>query len=1075
MIEARYAIRYRALFIISYQLRLMKRSAFYFFLLATGFSQSQVQAADISWGSATDVAAPSDVSNSGVLVEAYNLGGTTSGVDVSVNGVLFTGISTLLSQDSNDDQYSGTTADPNYDELLSSFDYGGGTNLVTLTVGGGALELGTDYEVQVWYADSDGTGRVVPVGDGNGNTVSLSHTGQYAIGIFTADANTQALTLASPGFGNAHFTAYQIRELSSVPHVTLSTANSTVSAPFTVAVDFTEAVAGLDAFDFSVTNGAVTASSLSGSDDHYTVEITPTANGNVTVSLSADSVTDTDGDSNQNSASDVLTVFYLAPGSDQPAAVLSSAASDVFDSFTVQVDFDEAVVGLSLDDFEVENGSATNLSGAGAAYSVEIVPAVSGGVSVTLPADRVLDTDGDGLMNTVSNQLVTNYLAPLTVAIYGGGTTDTPEFDISLTFSEAVSGLESSDFQVTNGTLISITAEARREFANRYFTVSLRASSPGQVQVQLPAETVAAVATPELGNEVSAVFSTVCSSDFNDVWEINDHASWIANEKTSSNLTLSNGFAEPTATNAQFSSVTKTFPIKRKARSITFLQSPVWENWTASAADLGPSGAGDAPVFVPAGEDDYYFLGLGTGQVYHAWHSTDMITWKHKGPVTSGAAGRWVTSAEYKDGLFYIYADHSNDHTPYVFIDDDLGDGVAGTLMGAAFPRAEGEHGSDCSLFRDNADGLFHLIYEDWSPIKASSHSWDSPLAGHTTSVDGITGFVEGDHQPPVDLRTTPTGETGTYPTHESHRTTGVQGDTIEYQIHSPAQNAYGDWTTVKVGSRYFMFCDDHPAGQSIRMGRFASDSIYGQFNYMGEMHDGHPDPSVGFAEGQFYLFTQQNTDYTSPGPWVDGVEARAGVDTDGDGSIDQWTTWQSIYEAYDYTPGFIRVVTLTPAGLDLSSLPEGYGFEFEFKIDDSVVAAASPIMDQVTMTFEPSNFQQWANTNGIPAAAEADHNINGVPDVIEFSIGQTVVPERQADGTMAVTVVNEAIADGMAVELWFTDDLLESWNVATPTTDGVKLLSDTADGAGNHELLFEIFDRNGTSVFWKLVVVPPE
>jgi hypothetical protein len=196
MIEARYAIRYRALFIISYQLRLMKRSAFYFFLLATGFSQSQVQAADISWGSATDVAAPSDVSNSGVLVEAYNLGGTTSGVDVSVNGVLFTGISTLLSQNSDDDQYSGTTADPNYDELLSSFDYGGGTNLVTLTVGGGALEVGTDYEVQVWYADSDGTGRVVPVGDGNGNTVSLSHTGQYAIGIFTADANTQALTLA---------------------------------------------------------------------------------------------------------------------------------------------------------------------------------------------------------------------------------------------------------------------------------------------------------------------------------------------------------------------------------------------------------------------------------------------------------------------------------------------------------------------------------------------------------------------------------------------------------------------------------------------------------------------------------------------------------------------------------------------------------------------------------------------------------------------------------------------------------------------------------------------------------------
>ena len=75
----------------------------------------------------------------------------------------------------------------------------------------------------------------------------------------------------------------------------------------------------------------------------------------------------------------------------------------------------------------------------------------------------------------------------------------------------------------------------------------------------------------------------------------------------------------------------------------------------------------------------------------------------------------------------------------------------------------------------------------------------------------------------------------------------------------------------------------------------------------------------------------------------------------------------------------------------------------------------------------------------------------------------------------MAVTVVNEALADGMAVELWFTDDLLDSWNVATPTTDGVKLLSDSADGAGNHKLIFEIFDRNGTSVFWKWVVLLPE
>ena len=100
-------------------------------------------------------------------------------------------------------------------------------------------------------------------------------------------------------------------------------------------------------------------------------------------------------------------------------------------------------------------------------------------------------------------------------------------------------------------------------------------------------------------------------------------------------------------------------------------------------------------------------------------------------------------------------------------------------------------------------------------------------------------------------------------------------------------------------------------------------------------------------------MITQMSTDYTSPGPWVDGVEARVGVDTDGDGTIDQWTPWQGIQESYDHTLGYARVVTTTPAQLDLSELPEGYGFGFEFQVDDTVVANISPIMDRVEMKFD--------------------------------------------------------------------------------------------------------------------------
>jgi hypothetical protein len=173
------------------------------------------------------------------------------------------------------------------------------------------------------------------------------------------------------------------------------------------------------------------------------------------------------------------------------------------------------------------------------------------------------------------------------------------------------------------------------------------------------------------------------------------------------------------------------------------------------------------------------------------------------------------------------------------------------------------------------------------------------------------------------------------------------------YEIHEPEQDAFGDWTSFKVGSQYYMFSDyDHADGSAISCALFTSGSIYEQYDLVGDIKcGGHPDPACGFAEGQFYLITQSD-DYTSPGPWVDGVEARAGVDVDADGVIDQWTAWQSVVERYDHTPGYARVVTTTPATLDLSSLPEGYGFQFAFRIDNTVVTDISPIMDRVVMAF---------------------------------------------------------------------------------------------------------------------------
>ena len=222
---------------------------------------------------------------------------------------------------------------------------------------------------------------------------------------------------------------------------------------------------------------------------------------------------------------------------------------------------------------------------------------------------------------------------------------------------------------------------------------------------------------------------------------------------------------------------------------------PVWHNWE-KIPKIGPSNLSDAPVFLVKGNKDYWLFGRyrskGTKSFvakeakltgftiplkttkyknqfdapgslkpklggYHAWQSRDMIHWVHHGSITHKFA-RWVTTAEQINNKTYIYYDFPNDQDPHLFIDTDLTDGKPGKNMGIAFNDPTDD--SDCTVIRD-LKGNFHLFYEDWTPINAKLHSWDSPLAGHATSPNGINNLKI--LEPAVDHRTHPTGEIRQY------------------------------------------------------------------------------------------------------------------------------------------------------------------------------------------------------------------------------------------------------------------------------------------------------------------------
>lgn len=447
-------------------------------------------------------------------------------------------------------------------------------------------------------------------------------------------------------------------------------------------------------------------------------------------------------------------------------------------------------------------------------------------------------------------------------------------------------------------------------------------------------------------------------------WSISRQEDWLSIRHSVSNIKIENGQAVSSEHKSSFKSIVKQFDTKRSLKSAIFRQTPDWGHWK-EIANVGVPEMDDAPVLISPGEGEYYILAKywpveygkkqwnGNGEIandprekslqgYHAWFSSNMIDWKHCGPV-SGYRERWVTTAEYMDGKYYIYYDNPNDEDPHLIIDDDLCDGIMGEDYGMVLD--DPSHGSDCAVLRDE-DGLWHMIYENWDPINAKAHAWDSPLGGHAVSYNGgIAKYRIID--PAVDHRTSPTGEYGEY----IHGTTKER---YEYEIHEPEQNAYGDWSAIKVGDQYYLFCDFDPVGEKMRIGRFTSSSPWKEFSFVGSVGKGHPDPTIGFAEGQFYLIQQRGeNDFISSGPWLDALEVRIGVDIAGNGEIDQWTSWQGIKETYSRKPGFARIINVAPASPDVSSLPEGYGFCFEYRTHQSQEYDLNLSMQSVEFEFK--------------------------------------------------------------------------------------------------------------------------
>ncbi|WP_277372960.1 Ig-like domain-containing protein [Pseudomonas sp. AA-38] len=251
------------------------------------------------------------------------------------------------------------------------------------------------------------------------------------------------------------------------PTATIVVADTALKAgqSTTVTVTFSEAVTGLTTGDFSVANGAL--SNLSSSDGGITWTATLTPNANVTdttnlITLDNTGYTDAGG----NTGTGTTDSNNYAVDSQRPTAniVVNDTALAIGETSVVTITFNEAVTGLSLTDFSVANGALSNLSTSdNITYTATLTPSSSvtdTSNMITLDNTGVQDAAGNiGTGSTNSNNYAIDTQRPTATivvsdtALKAGQTTS-----VTITFSEAVTGLTITDFSVANGSLSGLSS-----------------------------------------------------------------------------------------------------------------------------------------------------------------------------------------------------------------------------------------------------------------------------------------------------------------------------------------------------------------------------------------------------------------------------------------------------------------------------------------------------------------------------------------------------------------------------------------------------------------------------------------
>ncbi|WP_053177573.1 Ig-like domain-containing protein [Pseudomonas kilonensis] len=383
------------------------------------------------------------LNNTGVNDAAGNTGtGTSNSANYAIDTQVPT--ATIVVADTSLSIGETSVVTITFNEAVSGFDNS------DLTISNGTLSNVSSSDGGVtWTATFTPSASIADTS----NLITLDNTGVINVsgnaGVGTTDSNNYAIDTVRPT-------------------ATIVVADTAIAAGETslVTITFNEAVTGFTDADLSVANGTLSGLSSSDGGITWTATFTPAAGITDTsnlITLANSGVADLAG----NTGSGTTDSNNYSVDSQRPTAtiVLSDSVLKPGETAQVTITFSEAVTGFSNADLSVANGtlSAVSSSDGGLTWTATFTP--TQGVTdasnlIILDNTGVSDAAGNTGTGTTdsANYVVETQVPTATIVVADSALQIGETSQVTITFSEAVSGFDNSDLTISNGTLSNVSS-----------------------------------------------------------------------------------------------------------------------------------------------------------------------------------------------------------------------------------------------------------------------------------------------------------------------------------------------------------------------------------------------------------------------------------------------------------------------------------------------------------------------------------------------------------------------------------------------------------------------------------------